>query len=123
MNKEEILLEIKKIQCSYSLPLLEINFNDKDYAIKQYENLIICLAEKIERLNSIIKECANDILKELKENNHLSYGVALAIRQKLIDGIKRAFNCEYETGCYTNEMIKSVVTKEQFESIQYEVFK
>lgn len=40
---------------------------------------------KIERLNNIIKECAEDILKELEENHHLSYGVALAIRQKLLD--------------------------------------
>lgn len=41
--------------------------------------------KEIERLNNIINECADDILKELKENNHLSYGVALSIRQKLID--------------------------------------
>ena len=41
--------------------------------------------KEIERLNNIINECANDILKELKENNHLSYGVALAIRQKLLN--------------------------------------
>lgn len=43
------------------------------------------LRKEIERLNNIINECANDILKELKENNHLSYGVALAIRLKLLD--------------------------------------
>ena len=41
--------------------------------------------DEIKELNNIINECANDILKELKKNNHLSYGVALAIRQKLID--------------------------------------
>ena len=41
--------------------------------------------KEIDRLNNIINECAEDILKELKENNHLSYGVALAIRQKLIN--------------------------------------
>ena len=41
--------------------------------------------EEIERLNNIINECAEDILKELEENHHLSYGVALAIRQKLLD--------------------------------------
>lgn len=39
----------------------------------------------VERLNNIINECANEILKELQENHHLSYGVALAIRQKLIN--------------------------------------
>lgn len=42
-------------------------------------------ASEIERLNNTVNECSNDILKELKENNHLSYGAALAIRQKLID--------------------------------------
>ena len=41
--------------------------------------------QEIERLNNIINECAEEILKELQENHHLSYGVALAIRQKLID--------------------------------------
>lgn len=42
-----------------------------------------------------------------------------AVEVSDIDGIKRAFNCEYETICYTNEIIKSVVTKEQFEAMQY----
>lgn len=37
--------------------------------------------EKDIRMN----ECADEILKELNENHHLSYGVALSIRQKLID--------------------------------------
>ena len=41
--------------------------------------------QEIERLNNIINECAEEILKELQENHHLSYGVALAIRQKLIN--------------------------------------
>lgn len=41
--------------------------------------------EEIERLNNIINESAEEILKELEENHHLSYGVALAIRQKLLD--------------------------------------
>lgn len=41
--------------------------------------------KEIERLNNIINECAEEILKELQENHHLSYGVALAIRQKLIN--------------------------------------
>jgi len=43
------------------------------------------LEKEIERLNNIINECAEDILKELEKNYHLSYGVALGIRQKLID--------------------------------------
>ena len=41
--------------------------------------------KEIERLNNIINECAEDILKEIQKNHHLSCGVALAIRQKLID--------------------------------------
>ena len=41
--------------------------------------------KEIERLNNIINEVANDILKELNENKHLSYGVALSIRQKLLN--------------------------------------
>ena len=41
--------------------------------------------DEIERLNNIINECAEDILKEIQENHHLSCGVALTIRQKLID--------------------------------------
>ena len=41
--------------------------------------------KEIERLNNIINESAEEILKELEENHHLSYGVALAIRQKLLD--------------------------------------
>ena len=43
------------------------------------------LLNEIERLNNIINESAEEILKELEENHHLSYGVALAIRQKLLD--------------------------------------
>ena len=41
--------------------------------------------KEIQRLNNIIDEVAKDIIKELNYNNHLSCGVALAIRQKLID--------------------------------------
>jgi len=39
--------------------------------------------KEIERLKNIIKECSEDILKELEDNNHLSYGVALGIIYKL----------------------------------------
>ena len=41
--------------------------------------------EEIERLNNIINESAEEILKELEENHHLSFGVALGIRQQLLD--------------------------------------
>ena len=40
--------------------------------------------KEIERLNNIINECAEDILKEIQENRHLSCGVALSIRHKLL---------------------------------------
>lgn len=46
-------------------------------SITDYEELLL---EK----NNIINEVADEILKELNENHHLSYGVALALRQKLI---------------------------------------
>jgi len=56
----------------------ELLLDVKDQVIEQKD-------KEIERLNNIINECAEDILKELKENHHLSYGVALGIRQKLLD--------------------------------------
>ena len=46
---------------------------------------IIDLRQENEKLNNRINKCAEEILKEINENNHLSIGVALAIRQKLID--------------------------------------
>ena len=52
---------------------------------KEYEEDSVDKDEEIERLNNIINECAEDILKELEENHHLSYGVALGIRQKLLN--------------------------------------
>ena len=78
---EERLQEIKdSIEFQYTLA-----------KAKGYDNALLFtneeeeLVEEIERLNNIINECAEDILKELEENHHLSYGVALAIRQKLLD--------------------------------------
>ena len=67
-----------------------INYKDKNdsvYVIKFYsmQKQIDEKDKEIERLNNIINECADEILKELQENHHLSYGVALAIRQKLIN--------------------------------------
>lgn len=67
-----------------------INYKDKNdsvYAIKFYsmQKQIDEKDKEIERLNNIINECSDEILKELQENHHLSYGVALAIRQKLIN--------------------------------------
>lgn len=43
------------------------------------------LRTELNTKNNIINECSDDILKELKENHHLSYGVALSIRNKLLD--------------------------------------
>lgn len=51
------------------------------YAEKEIKRL----KEENTRLNNIIEEVASDILKELEKNHHLSYGVALSIRHKLLD--------------------------------------
>ena len=64
----------------------EQGLEDKpNYYVKGLEGSLKEYQQEIERLNNIINESAEDILKELEENHHLSYGVALAIRQKLID--------------------------------------
>lgn len=54
-------------------------------ANEDHQNLNGELRVENDRLNNIINESAEEILKELEENHHLSYGVALAIRQKLLD--------------------------------------
>ena len=63
MNKEEVLIAIKEIQCRYSLPALEQNYTDKDYACRQYEKLVIHLSnqkekqqQELERYKNIIDE-------------------------------------------------------------------
>ena len=72
----------------HELFMKEIN-GDKVYCLEYdketLKDMVIEKQEEIERLNNIINESAEEILKELKENSHLSYGVALAIRQKLLD--------------------------------------
>lgn len=55
-----------------------------DY-VREEDKELIRLTKEVDRLNNIINESAEEILKELEENHHLSYGVALAIRQKLLD--------------------------------------
>lgn len=60
-----------------------------------------------------------DIIDLIQRGDFINGDQISAVEVSDIDGIKRAFNCEYETVCYTNEIIKSVVTKEQFEAIQY----
>lgn len=59
--------------------------NDIQILSRWQDPTIEDLKQENKRLNNIIDECANEILKELQENHHLSYGVALAIRQKLIN--------------------------------------
>lgn len=46
---------------------------------------MIDLRQENEKLNNRINKCAEEILKEINKNNHLSVGIALTIRQKLID--------------------------------------
>lgn len=59
------------------------DFMSREQVIKLLD-YIINLQQENERLNNIINEVADEMLKELNENHHLSYGVALALRQKLI---------------------------------------
>lgn len=72
------------------------HFNMEDYQYydgfrlnkSQVNQLLDCitnLKQENEKLNNRINNCAEEILKEINKNNHLSIGVALAIRQKLID--------------------------------------
>lgn len=63
MNKEEILIAIKDIQCRYSLPALKRNFTDKDYACLQYEKLAIHLANQQEKKDREIERLNNKLLK------------------------------------------------------------
>lgn len=45
MTKEEIMKEMYDIQTRYSKPLLKKNYTDKDYIIKNYENLVLKIAK------------------------------------------------------------------------------
>ena len=84
MNKEE-LININGIRedLYQAMQIGDITLSSKNsqelYDFMNYQD------KEIDRLNNIINESAEEILKELEENHHLSYGVALAIRQKLID--------------------------------------
>lgn len=68
-------------RCKY----LQRSCERKEEQITDLDDENFDLENEIERLNKIINESAEEILKELEENHHLSYGVALAIRQKLLD--------------------------------------
>ena len=68
MNKEEILVAIKEIQCRYSLPAFEANFTDKDYACKQYEKLVIHLAKQQEE-NTRLQQRIDKAIEVLKDAN------------------------------------------------------
>ena len=74
----QILKDIDNEECYY------VGTNGCLYQDLGKEELL-AIKQEIERLNNIIDESAEEILKELEENHHLSYGVALAIRQKLLD--------------------------------------
>lgn len=63
-----------------------LKFHVKDSReLKDLLDYLDKLQQEIKRLNNIINESAEEILKELEKNHHLSYGTALAIRQKLLD--------------------------------------
>ena len=82
MRRIEDIKEFKDIDTYYEISeIVNEVFQDRVEAHKH----LVTANKEIERLNNIINECSDEILKELEENHHLSYGVALAIRQKLID--------------------------------------
>lgn len=84
--------EIKEISLRELLDT-EFTINDKMEMVGTFtldrinmiSDILTNLQEELESKNNIINECAEDILKQLEENHHLSYGVALGIRQKLLD--------------------------------------
>jgi len=55
----------------------------QDPTIKEYKKEIERLNNIINEYEKIMKECSDRILKELNENNHLSYGPALSINYRL----------------------------------------
>lgn len=75
-GKRKLEQEIERLTKENKILRENAEHNDKVVDKVNWEN---------ERLNNIINESAEEILKELEENNHLSFGVALAIRQKLLD--------------------------------------
>ena len=83
MNNEikEILDNLNKIANAEYYPEDLLTYRE----CKQLLDYIIGLRQENEKLNNRIDNCAEEILKEINKNNHLSVGVALAIRQKLID--------------------------------------
>lgn len=71
MSEEEILIAIKEIKCRYSLPALEINFTDRDYAIKQFERLVIHLANQQEKKDKEIENLKEELEFEKTTNKEL----------------------------------------------------
>jgi hypothetical protein len=83
MNNEikEILDSLNKIANAEYYPEDLLTYRE----CKQLLDCIISLQQENEKLNNRINKCAEEILKEINKNNHLSVGIALTIRQKLID--------------------------------------
>ena len=71
-------------------------------------------------LTQIIKS-SPDIIDLIQEGDYVNGDCISRVEVDSIDGIKRAYNCEYYTACYENKDIKTIATKEQFESMEYEV--
>lgn len=82
MKEKEIPLE-ERIEKIFESGWVN-EFNYLENLMQETRSCLYKLQQELQRKDNIINECAGDILKELKENNHLSYGVALSIRQKLI---------------------------------------
>ena len=101
MDKEEILVAIKEIQCRYSLPAFEANFTDKDYACKQYEKLVIHLAKQqeekdkeIERLNNIINELEKILSEKIEAVEYMkeTLGTSVYKVNPHIDILEKEYN-------------------------------
>ena len=84
MNEEEKLQLENECLLKYSKAQMIQKYIDELEENCTLSDLWYKSQEETKRLNNIINEVADEMLKELNENNHLSYGVALALRQKLI---------------------------------------
>ena len=87
LNEKRVLCTIK-VAHNKEIERLNKELNKYRYTPKAHFKETMELRKENARLNNIINESAEEILKELEENNHLSYGVALAIRQKLLDKVE-----------------------------------
>jgi len=126
----EILEEEKKIKVGdyvrfdyhrVSIPIqiakiTEIHYDSENDSVCYSTDVGLVISE-----SNLVTEPSPDIIDLIQKGDFINGDQILMVEVSKLDGIKRAFNCEYETCCYKNETIKSVVTKEQFESMEYKI--